>query len=390
VHGAASRRILHGFGELALGVPLVNWERTITERAHAAEVHFDRFRVSLKRRFGLLKPFEILAYRGHGTPREIFLKGRVLEVTGITRSSQSDTAWRNLRNMARRFASDEVASARVRASFEGIHVEVVADEEGFFEVYLELQEPLKGPTKWHPVRLELTEPRSPGGGAVRSTGQVLVPSEARVGIISDVDDTVVLSRATNVLRMASIVLLNNAHARLPFEGVVAFYEALQRGADGRGYNPIFYVSSSPWNIYDVREDFLNVHGVPAGPLFLKDWSPTVLGRHKTHKLGVIRNLLRTYPGLPFVLIGDSGEEDPEIYREAVREHPGRIRAIYIRDVTTGGRDAEVGAVAKEVRGLGVEMILAPDTAVAAEHAAARSLIAPDAVPGIRARSSATV
>jgi phosphatidate phosphatase APP1 len=355
---------------------------------HALEERFDGFRFGLKRRFGLLDPFEILSYRGHGTPREFFLKGRVLEQTGITRSGQDDTALENLRNMARRFASDEVAGARVRASFGKTHVETVADKEGFFDVWFAPAEPLTGPTKWHPVGLELTSPPSPGGAPVRSTGWVLVPSGARVGIISDLDDTVVRSGATNVLKMAWIVLLNNAHTRLPFEGVAAFYRALQRGADGRGYNPIFYVSSSPWNIYDVLEDFLSVHGVPAGPLFLKDWSPTVLRKHSEHKLGIVRTLLRTYPELPFVLIGDSGEKDPEIYRQAVREHPGRVRAIYIRDVASAARSAEVRAIARDVGGLGAGMILTPDTAVAAEHAASIDLIAPDTVPEIRALSSA--
>ena len=190
--------------------------------AHAAEVRFDRFRFGLKRRFGLLDPFEILPYRGHGTQRELFLKGRVLEVTGITRSGQNDTLWHNLRNMARRFASDEVAGARVRGSFGGIGVQAVADEEGFFDARFELPEALAGPTRWHPVELELTYPASPGGGVARSTGQVLVPSGARVGIISDIDDTVVRSSATNVLKMAWIALRNNAHTRLPFEGVATF------------------------------------------------------------------------------------------------------------------------------------------------------------------------
>ena len=169
----------------------------------------------------------------------------------------------------------------------------------------------------------------------------------------------------------------------------AFYEALQRGADGLANNPIFYVSSSPWNIYDLLEDFLDVHGVPEGPLFLKDWSPTVLGKHKGHKLGIISTLLDTYPDLPFVLIGDSGEEDPEIYSQVVRERPGRVRAVYIRDVTSAERDAEVRAIAEEVRGLGVEMVPVPDTAAAAEHAASAGLISPGAVPDIRARSSTT-
>jgi phosphatidate phosphatase APP1 len=367
----------------------VNWRRKVAVGARAAEVRFDTFRFGLKRRFGLLDPFEILPYRGHGTPRELFLKGRVLEEAGITHTGQDDTVLENLRNMARRFASDEVAGARVRATFGEIRVEAVADEEGFFDLHLEPAEPLADETRWHPVELELISPPSPDGRTVRSTGRVLVPGGAQFGVISDLDDTVVRSSATNVLKMAWIVLRNNAHTRLPFERVSAFYDALQRGAEGRTYNPIFYVSSSPWNIYDVLEDFLDVHGVPAGPLFLKDWSLTVLGKHRDHKLGIIRTLLRTYPELPFVLIGDSGEEDPEIYYQAVREHPGRVRAIYIRDVTTAARDAEVKAIAEEARGLGVEMVLAPDTAVAAEHAASIGLIAPDSVPGIRARSSAT-
>ncbi len=357
--------------------------------ANTVEQRFDRLRFETKRRLGLLDTFEILPYRGHGTPHELFLKGRVLEKSGVLRSGQHDSAWANVRNMARRFASDEVPGARVLAAFGGVRADTLADEEGFFEVRLELPQPITTPTAWHPVEVEQLHPRSPDGNPVRSTGEVLVPKGARFGVISDIDDTVVRSSATSVLKMARIVLLNNAHTRLPFEGVNAFYKALQRGEDGDADNPIFYVSSSPWNIYDVLEDFLNVHGVPAGPLFLKDWSPSVLGKHRAHKLGTIRMLLRTYPELAFVLIGDSGEEDPEIYLQIVREHPGRIRAIYIRDVTSAERDAEVHALALEARSLGTEMVPVADTAAVAEHAATIGIIAPDAVKEIRSQSSTT-
>jgi phosphatidate phosphatase APP1 len=360
--------------------------RMLLATANAVEQRFDRLGFEAKRRLGLLDPFEVLPYRGYGTPHELFLRGRVLEERGITRSSQYATVWDNLRNMARRFASDEVPGARVRASFKGHRVETRTDEEGFFDVRLELAEPLTGLAGWHPVELELLHPPSPAGGAVRSTGQALVPAGARFAVVSDIDDTVVRSSATKALKMAWIVLLNNAHTRLPFEGVNVFYEALQRGAEGQDLNPIFYVSSSPWNIYDVLEDFLDVHGVPAGPLFLKDWSLSVLGKHRTHKLGIIRRLLGTYPDLPFVLIGDSGEEDPEIYLQTVREHSDRIRAIYIREVTSGERDAEVRAIAREARSLGTEMVPVADSAAAAEHAASIGLIAPEAVDGVRARS----
>ncbi len=354
--------------------------------ANALEQRFDRLRFEAKRRLGLLNPFEILPYRGHGTKSELFLKGRVLEKSGITRSAQDDNWWDNLRNMARRFASDEVPGAVVRATSGELAIDTVADQEGFFEVRIGANEEAKGASSWRQIRLELLRPASPGGGVVVSTGQVLVPEEAGFGVISDLDDTVVHSSATNVLRMAWTVVLNNAYTRLPFDGVDAFYGALQRGA-GTGRNPIFYVSSSPWNIYDMLEDFLDVHGVPAGPLFLKDWSPTVLGKHGAHKLGIIRDLLRTYPDLPFVLIGDSGEEDPEIYLQAIREHPGRITAVYIRDVTAGKRDRDVRDIADESRSLGTEVVSVRDTVAAAEHAASIGLIGAEAVEEVRRRTS---
>src|SRR5919112_2942382 len=116
--------------------------RMLLSAANAAEQRFDRLRFEAKRRLGLLDPFEVLPYRGYGTQRELFLKGRVLEERGITRSSQHASVWDNLRNMARRFASDEVPGARVRASFGGLTAETVADEEGFFEVRFELPEPI--------------------------------------------------------------------------------------------------------------------------------------------------------------------------------------------------------------------------------------------------------
>jgi phosphatidate phosphatase APP1 len=348
---------------------------------------FDRWRFGAKQRLGLVSPLEVLPYRGYGTQRDLFLKGRVLEDEGITRSGQHDPAWKNALNMARRFASDEVPDARVRAKFGGHEVETIADVEGFFDVRIELPEPISGPTAWHPVEVELMFPSSPDGKKVSSTGQVVVPSDASLGIISDIDDTVVRSSATNVLKMAWIVLLSNAYDRLPFEGVAAFYEALQKGGSGSEYNPIFYVSSSPWNIYDVLEDFLDVHEVPVGPLFLKDWSLGVLGNHEDHKMGIIRTLFDTYPEMRFVLSGDSGQEDPEIYLKAAQEYPGRVEAIYVRDVTEGKRDEEVKAIVAQARDLDVEMVATPDTETAAEHAAGRGLVAPESLPKVRRRSA---
>src|SRR5918994_6896053 len=321
------------------------WRRSLVAVGRAVEERFDRLRFGLKRHTGWLGPIEIVPYRGFGTRDALFLKGRVLEMSGLKPSSTYDSRRRNLRNMARRFFSSEVPHARVRASYGGHELEATADEEGVFDLRFELAEPLKAETDWHPVEIEVTWPRS--GEGARATGSVLVPAGARFGVVSDLDDTVVHSSATDLLKMARITLLSNAHTRLPFEGVAAFYRALQSGRSDEERNPIFYVSNGPWNLYDMIEELFDVHGIPAGPLFLRDWSQTKLQDHGEHKLGVIRTLLATYPDLPFVMIGDSGEQDPEIYHRIVYEHPERILGVYIRDVTNPERDAEVRKISKE-------------------------------------------
>ena len=370
------------------------WKSVVVTAGREIEARFDRLAFELKRWRGWQSPVEILAYRGHVTREAVFLKGRVLETVGLAPSSADDSWSRNLRNMVRRFLSSEIPYARVRAYLRSQgswrQIEATADEEGFFDLRFELDEPLEGGTGWRPVEIELLSPQWAEKHGFRSkarpraAGSVLVPNGARFGVISDLDDTVVQSDVTDVLKMIRLTLFGNAYTRLPFEGVAGFYRALQRGrgagSGGGEFNPIFYVSSSPWNLYDLLEDFLDVHGVPAGPLFLKDWSPTTVRDHEGHKLGIIRTLLATYPELPFVLIGDSGERDPEIYRQVVQEYPGRIRTIYIRDVTTVERDAAVHEIAAELRDLGVEMLLTANTAEAAEHAAANGLITPDALP----------
>jgi phosphatidate phosphatase APP1 len=352
----------------------MSWRRWAVIRGRAVEKQFDQLKFQLKQQMGWLGPIEVLPYRGYASPEALFMKGRVLEKKGITRSSVNDTIGTNLRNMVRRFASAEIPFARVRARFGEHELQAVADEEGFFDLCFELAALPSAAAAWQPVEVELLWPKEEEA-RVQATGSVLVPVGARFGVISDLDDTVVRSRATNLFKVVPITLLNNAHTRLPFKGVDSFYRALHQGGGGEHFNPIFYLSSSPWNLYDLLVDFLDVHGLPAGPLFLKDWSPTSIQDRDKHKLGVIRTLLATYPELPFVLVGDSGEKDPEIYHKVVREHPGRIHAIYIRGVHTAKeRDTAVRAIIHEVRSLDVEMLLVPDTSTAAEYAAKNGLI----------------
>jgi phosphatidate phosphatase APP1 len=163
--------------------------------------------------------------------------------------------------------------------------------------------------------------------------------------------------------------------------VAAFYRALEAGSRGNAAaagagNPIFYVSSSPWNLYDVITEFLEAQHIPAGPLLLRDWDfGRALLRTGKYKSAAIDEILRSYPTLPFILVGDSGQEDPEIYSAVVREHAGRILAVYIRNVTSHPeRSAAIQALAAGVQDAGSTLVLADDTLTVARHAAAHGWI----------------
>jgi phosphatidate phosphatase APP1 len=204
------------------------------------------------------------------------------------------------------------------------------------------------------------------------------PATARCGVISDIDDTVVRTGVLNRRRMALTLARSNAHTRLPFPGVAALYRALVDGASGADGNPVFYVSSSPWNLYAPLAEFMRVNGIPEGPMFLKDWGPQTLFHrdHGVHKHAAIREVLVAYPRLPFVLLGDSGEQDPEIYAQVVHEFPDRIAAVYIRSVDPApARGAAIAHLAAEVGTTGAAFVLAADSAAMARDAISRGLMA---------------
>jgi phosphatidate phosphatase APP1 len=320
---------------------------------------------------------QIVPYRSYGTLLQFHVKGRVLRDRGISRGLERASVWRNLSDAWKRFASHEVPHAKVRAYFRGRTWDAEADDEGYFHIEIDLDRPDHPEALWHRVQLELIEPA--GRQPVTAEAEVLVPSDsAEYGVISDIDDTTIRTDATSRWRMIRTVALRNAYARLPFEGVGELYRALHEGAGGSAENPIFFVSSSPWNLYDLLTDFFELQQIPPAPLLLQDFgiSENVVlhGGHEKHKLTEITRIIETYVGLPFVLIGDSGQKDPEIYREAVLAHPGRVRAIYIRHVADEVRAGNVREIAAEMEAAGVPMLLSDDSAAAAAHAAAAGLI----------------
>lgn len=340
---------------------------------------------------GINDPHHVVPYRGYGNARTVLVHGRALEDEGIAPARDTDPAWRNLLNSFKRVETDPLPRARVRVTIGGTQRELIADEEGFIAEWLELAEPLPSDVGWHPASLELLAPLRDPTKPVAATAQILVPpASAAFGVISDIDDTVLQSHVANLVQAARDIAFGNARTRLPFPGVAAFYRALHHGPRGEAAsaaNPIFYVSSSPWNLYDVIADFLDLQGIPAGPVLLRDWDlrpgAHAANGHHTHKLSQITRIFETYPALPFILIGDSTQEDPEIYRQVVAQYPSRVLAVYIRNVhARPERSAAINRLAEEILADHSTLILSDDTLAAAKHAAEKRWISAEALPSI--------
>lgn len=337
------------------------------------ESAIDRVSFVVKKRFDLLEPVSILPFLGFGNASHLHLTGRVLEEEGISQPNEDDAVWTNLRNMWKRYETDEIPNVRIKATFQGQEKIVTTDTEGYFNVTFDFKDPLPEHLPWHIIDLELLDHLVKDQPKVKAQAEMMVPpADAWFGIISDVDDTILVSHSTEMIKKAQLTFFNNARTRLPFKGVSAFYQALQRGENGKRHNPIFYVSSSAWNLYDLLVHFCQVHDIPKGPFLLRDLGVTtdkfIKKGHMGHKMEKIEQVFNTYPDLPFILIGDSGQKDPEIYEKIVEKYPHQIQAIYIRDVSKDGRDQEVHHIASRLEEKGVEMILCEDTEVAAWHA----------------------
>lgn len=158
-------------------------------------------------------------------------------------------------------------------------------------------------------------------------------SNPEVVVVSDLDDTILVSHSTNLLKKLYLLLTKNHERRKGFDGIKKFYEGLLN-ENGK----LFYVSSSEWNLYDFLLDFMDYNRMPQGVFLLQNLKTGIGDLFKSgggshmHKIDKIQKILNAYQGVPFVLVGDSGQKDPEIYQKIVAENPGRISQVYIRDV----------------------------------------------------------
>ncbi|TCD54515.1 DUF2183 domain-containing protein [Alloscardovia theropitheci] len=160
------------------------------------------------------------------------------------------------------------------------------------------------------------------------------PDGSPVGIISDVDDTIMVSQVPNAARAAIKFLFTSPHKRASVPGMSVFYNKI---ADLFPGAPFFYLSTSPWNVEGTIREVIRSHGFPQGPILLRDIDPrpkTFIPSGVQHKLEFAQQLMSDFPHMKFILLGDDGQQDPTTYARLTRLYPDRILAIGIRQLTT--------------------------------------------------------
>ena len=318
----------------------------------------------------------IQPFRGYGSTESLYLMGRVFRQPLGGSIAPEGRFLRDLLRFIRRILRRGARDLEVVMRFGGREHRATTDRDGYFRFHIDDEDGLPVEGGWNEVSLQLeADPE-----VVAEAEVYIAPSRSRFVVISDIDDTVMYTGVANKLKMFWRLFASGADSRVAFPGVGDFYRALHAGPGGGQDNPMLYVSRGPWSIYEMLETFFQRNDIPIGPiLFLRDWGLTLqhpLPKRATkHKHDLIEDMLHLYEELPFVLIGDSGQHDPEIYADIVERHPGRVAAVYIRDVTgSETRAGEIEKLAEAIRKADSDLVLTDDTDDMVGHARSTGLV----------------
>ena len=314
----------------------------------------------------------VVPYTGFGSPHRLSVVARVLmRPEAIRAPSGRGSTWRTA---VMRFLTAEVPLAEVEVTVGTTTHVLTTDREGHIAARVDVPGLAPG---WHEITYRLA------GGEVRRTGPALVVDPATpLGLVSDIDDTVIETGLTKALVAARNTFLVPLEQRRSVPGVAELYTAIR--ATAAAEVPVFYLSTGAWNLHGVLVRFLDLHGFPRGPLLLTDWGPTrdrVFRSGRAHKRASLRGLFAEHARTEWVLVGDTGQADPEVYLEIARELPGRVRAVYLRQLATAWR---VRDVLDGLAELGVPACAFTRATEAAEHAYEIGLIDDAGLAAVRA------
>ncbi len=350
---------------------------------------FRMMRLWIKHKLGWLDIPIIVPYMGFSNGCDVYIHGSVMENKGLKKPHTKQSLFANMLAMIKRYVSDEISGVRIEVSCRNKKKIIETSALGIFHCQFSFPGYKISESYFETVHYRLIDKVVEQQPLVEAEGQVLVVHQRlALGIISDIDDTIMVSHSIKPLRKIRLMLFKNAFGRVPFKGVSALYQALHKGRKAQdSFNPIFYVSSSEWNLYDLLEDFFNIRDIPAGPLLLQELQHSIVkfwksgGGTHNHKLLKIGLLLSFFEDLSFILIGDSGQRDPELYLQAVKKYPDRIKAVYIRCVGKRKKKKHL-EIARQMESFNVPMLLINDSSEMAQHAIEQGFIDPDLIPDI--------
>lgn len=265
-------------------------------------------------------------HTGYGAPGWVRVLGRTMLAAPGTRGEEAAERDPGSRRRAvrgwRSFLTAQLPHTPVVVRVGGTVTEVVSDRGGYVDVVVRADlEP-----GWREVTLE-------AGGAATTAPVLVVDPEVGTGMVSDIDDTVMVTMLPRPLLAAWNALVLHENARRVVPGMAGLYRRWEQANPGA---PTFYLSTGAWNVAPALRRFLGRHGYPPGPLLLTDWGPTNTGWFRSgreHKDRTLRRLAADLPGVRWFLVGDDGQHDPEIYDAFAAEHPGAVHAIAVRQLS---------------------------------------------------------
>lgn len=277
----------------------------------------------------------IKVYHGYGNDEKIIVMGHVLKLSPFPRKTFRSKWLVNLFSMLRLFMIIPFSNAKISIEWQGIVYNTEAEDDGFFrfEFFPEVP-PNKG---WQKVLVRLEEEKYRIHN-MQCIGEIYIPFPSQHGFISDIDDTFLISHSARLRRKLYVLFTKNAHSRKPFKGVVNHYNLLARHNQVNGNsNPFFYVSGSEWNLYSLIIEFSRSNHLPKGIFLLSSMKGLMQlwksgSNNLMTKFTRIVRIIEAFPHLQFVLLGDDSQMDVSIYLSVVKHFPGKIFAVYIRQV----------------------------------------------------------
>ena len=276
---------------------------------------YTAFRARLARSSGQIAT--VVAFRGYGTANSVRILARVLYVNPDPRTHKVRKYVRGWRA----FTGVPVAHTKVTIKIDGHKFKVKSDRGGVIDASL----PVELPVGLHAVLMRVTK-----GTGWASSDVTVVDTTTTVGVVCDIDDTVMVTALPRLLLAAWNTFVLDEHARRPVPGMAVFLNKL-----GSFYSraPVMYLSTGPWNVAPTLERFLSRHMYPRGPLLLTDWGATpdrIFRSGRAHKVNSLDRLVAEFPNIKWILIGDDGQHDETTYGDFARRHPDNVLGVCIR------------------------------------------------------------